>query len=268
MGASLNSTLNGVRSSVLLKAQSTARTARTGAVRAWAVSVGLATCLALPAFAETAPKAGSRDARVTYATFQEGQVYKIATRLRTVTLVELGDGERIQSIAIGDLESFKIDKLERPNLFIIKPVVAGAVTNLTVETQRSIYFLEVSEGGRTPAYSVKFTTPGAARPAAGNGTAVPIPLEPPMSYRILKKGHPVPDFAPTAISDDGQKTTFVIPPGAPMPTVFRADEIGQEYSVNSKVSGTTITVPTRSERWVLRYGEDYVCITGVKGGSR
>ena len=33
--------------------------------------------------------------------------------------VELGDGEKIQSIAIGDLESFKIDKLERSNLFII-----------------------------------------------------------------------------------------------------------------------------------------------------
>ncbi|NBZ89204.1 TrbG/VirB9 family P-type conjugative transfer protein [Stagnihabitans tardus] len=236
--------------------------------RMLASAATLATCLVLPISAETVPKAGSRDARVTYATFQEGQVYKIATRLRTVTLVELGDGERIQSIAIGDLESFKIDKLERPNLFIIKPVVAGAVTNLTVETQRSIYFLEVSEGGRAPAYSVKFTTPGNVRPASGTGAAAPIPLEPPMTYRILKKGRPVPDFAPTAISDDGQKTTFVIPPGAPMPTVFRADELGQEYAVNSMVSGTTITVPTRSERWVLRYGEAYVCITGKKGGTR
>ena len=93
---------------------------------------------AVPAFSETTPKPGSHDARVTYATYQEGQVYRITTRLRTVTLVELGDGEKIQSIAIGDLESFKIDKLERANLFIIKPVVAGATTNLTVETQRNI----------------------------------------------------------------------------------------------------------------------------------
>ena len=119
---------------------------------------------ALPALAETAPKRGPLDARVTYATYQEGQVYRITTRLRTVTLVELGDGERIQSIAIGDLESFKIDKLERANLFIIKPVVAGATTNLTVETQRNIYFLQVTEGGRgEPNYSVKFTVPGSTR---------------------------------------------------------------------------------------------------------
>ncbi len=214
---------------------------------------------ALPALAETAPKPGSHDARVTYATYQEGQVYRINTRLRNVTLVELGTGEQIQSIAIGDLESFKIDKLERANLFIIKPVVAGATTNLTVETQRNIYFLQVTEGGRgEPNYSVKFTVPGGTR-AATPGSEIPASL--PMSYKIMKKGRALPGFAPVSISDDGRKTTFVIPPGAPMPTIFRADAKGQEYSVNSSVRGTTITVSTRSERWVLRYGEEYVCVT-------
>jgi type IV secretion system protein VirB9 len=226
----------------------------------------LASLTALPAFSETAPRPGSHDARVTYATYQEGQVYRINTRLRNVTLVELGIGEQIQSIAIGDLESFKIDKLERANLFIIKPVVAGATTNLTVETQRNIYFLQVTEGGRgTPNYSVKFTVPGSTR-AATPGSEIPASL--PMSYKIMKKGRALPDFAPVSISDDGRKTAFVIPPGAPMPTIFRADAKGQEYSVNAAVRGTTITVSTRSERWVLRYGEDYVCVTAEPGVSQ
>jgi type IV secretion system protein VirB9 len=220
---------------------------------------------ALPVLAETAPKPGSHDARVTYATYQEGQVYRINTRLRNVTLVELGEGEKIQSIAIGDLESFKIDKLERANLFIIKPVVAGATTNLTVETQRNIYFLQVTEGGKgNPNYSVKFTVPGSTRAAAGGE----IPASLPMTYKIMKKGRALPGFAPVSISDDGRKTTFVIPPGAPMPTIFRADAKGQEYSVNSSVRGTTITVSTRSERWVLRYGEEYVCVTAEPGVSQ
>ena len=221
---------------------------------------------ALPALAETAPKPGSHDARVTYATYQEGQVYRINTRLRNVTLVELGEGEKIQSIAIGDLESFKIDKLERANLFIIKPVVAGATTNLTVETQRNIYFLQVTEGGRgEPNYSIKFTVPGSTR-GATTGSEIPASL--PMSYKVMKKGRALPGFAPVSISDDGRKTTFVIPPGAPMPTIFRADGKGQEYSVNSSVRGTTITVSTRSERWVLRYGEEYVCVTAEPGVSQ
>ena len=221
---------------------------------------------ALPALGETAPKSGRHDARVTYATYQEGQVYRIATRLRTVTLVELGEAEKIQSIAIGDLESFKIDKLERPNLFIVKPVVAGASTNLTVETQRNIYFLQVTESSKAaPAYSVKFTVPG-SKSAASPASDIPAAL--PMTYRILKKGRKQPAFAPVSVSDDGRKTSFVIPPGAPMPTIFRADGEGKEYSVNSSVQGTTITVGTRSERWVLRYGEDYVCVTAETGASR
>lgn len=221
-------------------------------------------CIALPALSETAPKAGSRDARVTYATYQEGQVYRVTTRLRTVTLIELGDGERIQSIAIGDLESFKIDKLERANLFIVKPVVAGASTNLTVETQRNIYFLQVSESGRAkPHYSVKFTLPETRR----KSPLSLIPAAPPKTYRVLKKGKRLPAFAPVAIHDDGRKTTFVIPPDAPIPTVFRADAKGREYSVNAAMQGTEITVSARSDRWVLRYGDDFVCVTAETGGT-
>lgn len=223
----------------------------------------VASLTALPAFAETAPRSGSRDARVTFANYQEGQVYRITTRLRAVTLVELGAGEKIQSIAIGDLESFKIEKLERPNLFIIKPVVAGASTNLTVETQRNIYFLQVTESAKSnPNYSVKFTLPGAS---GAKPTVSEIPPAQPMIYKILKKREKLPAFAPISISDDGRKTTFIIPPGAPMPTIFRADTKGQEYSVNSAVRGTTIIVSTRSTRWVLRYGDDYVCVLAEPG---
>lgn len=223
---------------------------------------------ALPALAETAPKRGSLDARVTYATYQEGQVYRITTRLRTVTLVELGDGERIQSIAIGDLESFKIDKLERQNLFIIKPVIPGATTNLTVETQSHIYFLQVSESSKgSPHYSVKFTVPGSGAGRSAKPAST-IPAAALMIYKVLKKGKSQPAFAPVSISDDGRKTYFHIPPGAPMPAIFRADAKGQEYSVNSSVDGTVITVSTRSERWVLRYGEEHVCVEGSLGAQR
>ena len=229
----------------------------------FAICAGLT---ALPLMAETAPKAGSRDARVTYATYQEGQVYRLTTRLRTVTLVELGDGEKIQSIAIGDLESFKIDKLERQNLFIIKPVIPGASTNLTVETQKNIYFLQVRESAKgNPQYSVKFTTPSMGRSA---NAASDMPASVPFSYKVMKKRKKLPSFAPVAISDDGRKTSFKIPAGAPMPVVLRADAKGQEYSVNSAVRGTTITVSTRSERWVLRYGDDYVCVTAEVGSEQ
>lgn len=218
---------------------------------------------ALPAVAETTSKPGRQDPRVTYATFQPGQVYNVYTQIRTVTLVEVGDGERIQSIAIGDLDSFNIDRLEGQNLFIIKPTVAGVSTNVTVETNRNIYFLNVvSTTKRAPMYSVKFTVAGSRSGGAGTSAgAPPAPPSQPLRYVILKKPR-LPSFTPVAISDDGTKTSFRIPANAPMPSIYRADEAGREYTVNSHVSGTTITVTTRAARWVLRMGDQYVCIEG------
>lgn len=212
------------------------------------------------AAAETRPRAGAHDSRVTYSTFVEGQVYHIPTRVRNITLVELGEGERISSIAIGDSESFQIDKLEGSNVFTIKPVIDGAATNITVETNRHFYFLRVTETkSGQPAWSVKFTVPGSSRNAAASQP--PGEFLPALSYAVHRPPKPV-KFTPRQIWDDGSKTFFRIPAGAPIPAVFRADARGLEYSVNTAVNGTVITVAGRSERWVLRYGDEYICITG------
>lgn len=227
--------------------------------RSFVLAALLAGAIAAPAFAETTARPGSQDRRVTYATFADGQVYRITTALRSVTLVEVGEGETIKSIAIGDLESFKIDRLDAANLFIIKPTLAGASTNVTVETNRHIYFLYVSENSRsTPAFSVKFTVPKSGKSAASSQD---VPPEAPMSYAILKHGD-LPKFAPVRIWDDGKKTFFEFAPGAPIPTVFSADSKGLEYNVNTATVRTTTTAGTRSQRWVLRYGDEYVCIEG------
>lgn len=219
------------------------------------------------ALAEARPRAGGNDSRLTYATFQEGQVYTINTRVRNVTLVELGDGETIRSIAIGDSEAFQVEKLEGSNVFTVKPVLDGVSTNLTVETNRRFYFIHVVEASRaTPTWSVKFTVPGSGGSrsrGAAMAAAIPVPAEVPMRYRVINRSGDA-SFAPTGISDDGRRTFFQLPPGAPIPSVFRADARGREYSVNTTVKGTIITVGARSERWVLRYGDASVCVEGTR----
>jgi len=236
-------------------------------IRLTTIAALIALTVPAAALAEARPRAGGNDSRVTYATFQEGQVYTVHTRVRNVTLVELGDGETIRSIAIGDSEAFQVDKLEGPNVFTIKPVLDGASTNLTVETNRRFYFINVVESSRvTPNWSVKFTVPGSGGTRSRAASAAAIPAEVPMTYRVLnRKG--AAEFAPVGISDDGKRTLFQIPPGAPIPSVFRADAKGRETSVNSSVNGTIITVGARSERWVLRYGDEYVCIEGSRPGE-
>ena len=236
-------------------------------IRSTTLAALIALTLPAAALAEARPRAGGNDSRVTYATFQEGQVYTIHTRVRNVTLVELGDGETIRTISVGDSESFEADKVGASNAFSIMSFVPGASTNMTVETNRRFYFLNVVESSKvTPNWSVKFTVPGSGGPRSRAAAAAAIPAEVPMTYHVLnRKG--AAEFAPVGISDDGKKTLFQIPPGAPIPSIFRADAKGRESSVNSSVNGTIITVGARSERWVLRYGDEYVCVEGTKPGE-
>lgn len=220
--------------------------------------------LSTTAQAEISPRSGSRDGRITYATYQEGQVYTVPTRVRNITMIELGDGETIRSIAAGDTESFQVEKLEGNNVFTIKPVIDGAHTNVTVETNRRFYFLNVVEGKRQPSWSVKFSVPGSGRSSSSAAATVrPIPEAPlpQWRYRILSRTQGA-AFAPIGISDDGAKTFFQIPGGAATPTVFRVDEKGREYAVNSTMKGSVIVVAGRSQRWVVRYGDDHACIEG------
>lgn len=229
-------------------------------------SAVLAAILALPSYAlaETSPKAGSRDSRITYVTYQEGQVVQIRTKVTNITTVEVGQGEQILTISGGDTESFQFDKLEAPNILTIKPVVDGAATNITVETNRRLYFLSAVAARGTPNWHVKFSTPGESR---SRGARAPQPVssvsEPvkTMRYKVSRSTRGA-EFAPVAVSDDGRRTFFHIPAGAPLPTVFRADAKGLEYTVNTSSNGTIITASGRSERWVLRYGDDFVCVTG------
>lgn len=222
--------------------------------------------ITLPAlgYAEVTPRSGSRDSRITYATYQEGQVYTVPTRVRNITMIELGDGETIRSIAAGDTESFQVEKLEGNNVFTIKPVIDGANTNVTVETNRRFYFLNVVEGKAKPSWSVKFSVPGGGKSSRSSAPNVRPIAEAPlatMRYKIVSKTQGA-SFAPIGVSDDGTRTYFQIPNGTPTPTVFRVDEKGREYAVNSTTKGSVIVVAGRSERWVVRYGDDHACIQG------
>ncbi|WP_299593275.1 TrbG/VirB9 family P-type conjugative transfer protein [uncultured Tateyamaria sp.] len=215
------------------------------------------------ASAEATPRPGKLDGRITYISFQEGQVYRVNTRMHNVTVIELGDGERIRNISGGDTASFEPGNLGRSNAFTIKPKIPGQRTNFVVETNRHFYFLEVAESSRVrPFYSVKFSVPGSSR----QRTQPQIPGGQPMSYAISQttKGA---DFRPSRVWDDGKRTIFEFPPTAPIPSIFRANVKGEEFTVNTSARGTRVTVSTRSERWVLRVGDEYVCVSAREAGN-
>ncbi|MEP3329243.1 TrbG/VirB9 family P-type conjugative transfer protein [Sedimentitalea sp.] len=213
--------------------------------------------LAAPALSEATPKAMRVDARSATAVYQKGQVYKINTRLKRVTLITLAAGERFLDFKAGDTESFVFADTDSGNAILVKPVIAGAVTNGVIVTNRRFYLVELHESAnRRPHYAVNFSAPSGG---GGSASKTRVPAGLPKTYAITAKSKGA-EIAPIRVWDDGQRTYFQFGTDAPTPSIYRADAQGREYIVNGRTDGTRSTVGRRSDRWVIRYGDQYICI--------
>lgn len=202
--------------------------------------------------AEAIPRSGSNDRRVRIATYQDGQVYRLSVSLTHVTTVEFGDGESIRSIIAGDTEGFEIDGVPGGRAFAIKPLARGVHTNVTVYTNRRSYYFNVTEVASPTFYVVQFRYPDDKRRSA-NAIARQAP-----NYNYGASAGT--EFTPTRVWDDGTFTYFAFPRNAPVPAIFRYSG-GRERTVNTgTVEDGVIRVSGVNGQWVLRLGEEAVCI--------
>ncbi len=207
------------------------------------------------ATAESIPRSGPNDRRVRIATYQESQVYRLNVSLTHVTTIEFGDGESIRSIIAGDTEGFEIDGVPGGRAFAIKPVARGVHTNVTVYTNRRSYYFNVNEVSSPTFYVVQFRYPeDNRRPADAIARAAP-------NYNYGASGRS--EFTPTRVWDDGTFTYFAFPRNAPIPAIFRYTN-GRERTVNTgAVEDGVIRVSGVNGQWVLRLGEEVVCISAT-----
>lgn len=213
------------------------------------------------AFAEAIPRGGPNDNRVRLATYQEGQVYRLSVSLTHVTTVEFGEGESIRSIIAGDTEGFEIDGVPGGQAFAIKPVARGVHTNVTVYTNRRSYYFNLEETRSPTFYVVQFRYPeDNTRPTRAIAAQAP-------NYNYGASART--EFTPTRVWDDGTFTYFEFPRNAPVPAIFRYAN-GRERTVNTQATeDSVIRVSGVNGQWVLRIGDEVVCIkatppTGVR----
>ncbi len=204
------------------------------------------------AFAEAIPREGPNDSRVRLASYQEGQVYRISVSLTHVTTIEFGRGESIRSIIAGDTEGFEIDGVPGGQAFAIKPVARAVHTNVTVYTNRRSYYFNVQEVRSPTFYVVQFRYPDEdARPTRA------------IAARALNSNYAASartEFTPTRVWDDGTFTYFAFSRNAPVPAIFRYAN-GRERTVNTQATGDgVIRVSGVNRQWVLRIGDEVVCI--------
>ena len=224
-------------------------------------------CVAGGAWAEQQPVALQSDDRIKHFVYDENNVYRLDLFLKSVTAVQFDDGEVVESIIIGDSASWEIVKLNAGNVISIKPTIDAALTNMTVYTDRRVYTFELNSAGdieagaqaKNQSFRTVFSYP--EDKTRDDSLAVGGPVDP---------GYLVSGFAPfrpIAVQDDTLQTTFLLPKNAPRPVIFKVGPNREEHLINSRTRGDTVVVDGTADYWVLRIGDDAVCV-GRAGAIR
>ena len=141
--------------------------------------------------------------------------------------------------------------------FAIKPAASGVATNITVYTNRRSYYFHVVEARETPHYVVQFRYPESrAQPARTVAADAPN-----ANYAVSASE----EFTPTAVWDDGTFTYFRFARNAPVPAIFRYANGGERAVNSTALEDGVIRVSGVNRQWVLRLGEDEVCVQDMGG---
>jgi len=223
--------------------------------------VFVALMLAVNLNAETTPQGTVLDARVQMLTYNENQVYKITAYYGYQTDIELATSEEIRTVAAGDTVGWQIVSAGQ-HLFI-KPMAAGARTNLSVVTSKRTYVFDlvsqaVSER-RDMAYLVRFKYPQASVLVASHGGS---PSGNPAAFNFAYKIKGDKSIRPSRVFDDGLFTFFQFdnPRNRDLPAIFWVSADGKENLVNYRMDGNYVVVERLGDQFVLRSGDDRVTV--------
>ena len=223
--------------------------------------------------AETSPRPFPQDPRIRQFTYHEHEVYRLDTYMRFITSIEFAPGENVESVQVGDSESWQIVHLERGDVLSIKPLIEGAYTNMTVYTNRRPYTFELrARAARVGApnlnYRVSFRYPG---DEAERRRQVAERQSRPRDHDYYASGQ-TSSIRPISIYDDGRQTTFVFPRGARRPAIFAVDAAGRESIVNVRHLEDASVVDRVSDLWTLRIDDEELCVASgaavraIRGG--
>lgn len=228
----------------------------------------------LVAFAAPATATAAADDRVRSVRFTPDSVVRFVGSPGYQSAIRFGPDERIENVAVGDSASWQVTPNRRGNLLFVKPLVAGARSNLTVVTDKRTYLfdLEAPRAAR-PIYALSFEYP--AWPSAGAVEPPPPPPEPEAPAartEVVAVAAPVPAMnfrwssngaralVPAQIFDDGRSLFLSWPPESPLPAVLTAAPDGTEAPVDYRVEAGFIVIDGLPSKLILRRGDQRTTI--------
>ncbi len=230
-------------------------------------------CLVGVSFGEVLPRAISTDKRIKIINYFENNVFKITGYYGMQTSLQLSKDEKVSTIALGDTTGWQIHPVG--HMIFIKPVELDADTNMTLITNKRIYFIdlvakEVTKKNKNQiSYNIKFLYHDEENNNQVTNeifdTSESIEdLDHPEKYNYNYYVSGDVDIAPLKIFDDG-KLTFVQFSNQvkDMPAIFTVDDDLHEHLVNyipSKSKTNLIIIEQVFNKLTLRLGRKILCI--------
>lgn len=221
---------------------------------------------ALPVHAASTPRCLSTDHRVCTLTYDANQVFEITGVYGYATTIEFAPGEKIENKAIGDSIAWEVKRFQ--NHVVLKPTEPNARTNLTITTNRHVYYFRLSSSKDTAraTFGVRFVYPD----AGGDGwSSVPDADvsgrtvsgdpngwdgEPRVVNRNFVVSGNEAQFGLQRVFDDGQFTFFLFNASKSKPLVYVVGNDGTEQLVNTRRQGPYLVVEQLADRFTLRDG--------------
>lgn len=226
------------------------------------------------AFAEIVPTGGVADQRVKTVVYDKNNVVRVVGHYGFVTHIQLGEGETVQSVAMGDSLAWEV--APTANHLFVKPREPNATTNMTVVTAPSnrvytfVLTAHQSRNGAQPRpndmfFTVNFRYPEeerkarqvASEKARAENELSRTPVKP-KNHNYWACGSR--DLAPDAAIDDGRFTYLRFSANRDMPAIFEKQADGKEALVNTHVEGDWIVIQRVVKKLMLRRGPLVACI--------
>lgn len=225
-------------------------------------------CMAMHSHAVREPRATSGDQRLRVIAYSPNVVFKYVGYYGYQGSIELQEGEEIGTITMGDSTGWQMHPAG--NRIFLKPIDKDATTNMTLITNKRMYFFELhAEKAKNIddpglAFIVKFLYPDSEQQSVSADTT-PSSLIPNLrklenfNFKYSISGSAI--VAPIKIFDDGRFTYFEFrDKNAPVPAFFSVDDDGKESIVNYQVAGDYIVVERVESRFTLRHGKEVTCV--------
>ncbi len=213
------------------------------------------------------------ESRIRVINYVPNSVIRFVGHYNYHSIIEFSPEEEIKTITMGEATGWQLNP--DGNRIFLKPVAADATTNMTVITNKRMYFFEMhaehasSISDQGLAFITKFMYPDNQSnvPNIVGGYTDPGPdLTKPdrynFKYAISGQARHI---EPILIFDDGKFTYFKFRDiNADMPSVFMVDQYGNEAMVNYRISSGYMVVERVTSKFTLRYGKDVICVFNEK----